>query len=61
MNNDDGGYTDEFTSTLQRLVPICVAQRLAGYYTLGEFQTSYCGIEHQQARSNFRLYKIEFL
>lgn len=61
MNDDGGDYTDEFTSTLQRLVHICVAQRLAGYYTLGELQTGYCGIEHQQARDVFRVYKIEFL
>lgn len=62
MNDDGGGYTDEFTSTLQRLDHICAAHRLAGYYTLGEFQTGYyCGIEHQQARDIFRVYKFEFL
>lgn len=61
MNGDGDGYTDEFMSTLQCLVHICVAQRLAGYYTHREFPTGYCGIDHQQARDIFWVYQIEFL
>lgn len=61
MNDDGDGFTVEFTSILQCSVHICVAQRLGGYYTHREIPTGYYGIEHQQARDIFRVYKIEFL